>query len=145
MDSADSQGIFDSQGSDKYQIKTSVMIFTGKKLDQAIPLNKFLENSSRHDTISLKANCGVIQTFMLNQVPTVPGLLDGFEGDSSNESIKKTKSITGKSLLESIKGKKDQNKPSKNQDSEFVNCNVFIGVDKNTGSLVYFNLDAVLR
>jgi len=119
MDIAQSKGILDSQAFDKNKIKTSVMIFTGKKLDQAIPLDKFINKGSRQDTISLKANCGVIQTFMLNQVLTMPGFLEGFDlartkdedpYDFRNESSKKNKSISGKTLLESIKGKKDQSK-----------------------------------
>jgi hypothetical protein len=110
MDIAQSKGILDSQAFDKNKIKTSMMIFTGKKLDQAIPLDKFINKGSRQDIISLKANCGVIQTFMLNQVLTMPGFLEGFEGDFRNENSKKNKSISGKTLLESIKGKKDQSK-----------------------------------
>ena len=110
MDIAQSKGILDSQAFDKNKIKTSMMIFTGKKLDQAINLDKFINKGNRQDVISLKANCGVIQTFMLNQVLTMPGFLEGFEGDFRNENSKKNKSINGKTLLESIKGKKDQSK-----------------------------------
>ena len=85
-------------------------MFTGKKLDQVIDLDQLIKQDNRQDTIALKANCGVIQTFMLNQVLTMPGFLQAFEGDFRNESSKKNKSISGQKLLDALKGKKEQNK-----------------------------------
>ena len=110
MDIAQSKGILDSQAFDKSKMKTSIMLYTGKKLEQSVDLDKFINKGNRQDVISLKANCGAIQAFMLNQVLTMPGFLEGFEGDFRNESSKKNKSVSGKTLLESIKGKKDQSK-----------------------------------
>ena len=53
-------GILDSQAFDKSKVRTSLMLFTGKKLDQAIDLDRLIKQDNRQDTIALKANCGVI-------------------------------------------------------------------------------------
>lgn len=81
---------------------------------------------------------------MLNQVLTMPGFLQAFDGDFRNENSKKNKSVSGQKLLDAIKGKKEQSKAQKGQAQQFINCNIFVGLDKKTGALVYFNLDAIL-
>lgn len=93
---AGSGQIADSQTFDKTKVFTSVTIFTGKKLDQRIDLHQFITQEPGHEEmVELKANCGVLQTFMLNQILTDQQFLASLNGDYINKSAKK---VTAKNL-----------------------------------------------
>jgi len=50
--------------------------------------------------------------------------------------------VPNQDIYEAIKGKKDASQGY--QAAEFFNCCMFLGLDKNTNGLVYFNIDALL-
>ncbi len=45
-------------------------------------------------------------------------------------------------MFDILKGKMDQ--VGKSQEQQYFTCNLFLGLDKNTGALVYVNLDAMI-
>lgn len=75
--SIESDKDFDSELFDGKKVYTGVTLFTGKKLETKIDLDKFIKDDSGAEKICLKGGCGVIQTFMLNNVLTIPGFLKG--------------------------------------------------------------------
>ena len=84
----------DSQVFDKKKVYTSLTLFTGKKLDQRIDLQNFIEDEDRQETIKLKAGCGVVETFLLNSVLGMPRFLTDLDGEFINHTSKKNKRLT---------------------------------------------------
>ena len=59
-------GIFES-AIDQNKVFTNVKLLLGKKLDQGVTLDRFINSfSDSEQTIELKGNCGVISNFVLH-------------------------------------------------------------------------------
>ena len=80
---------------------------------------------------------------MLNQVLTNQQFLASLGQDYINKSAKKatSKNLAWGKLYEVMRARQDKNKETSDQ---YFNCNIFLGIHKKTGSLVYFNLDAMI-
>ena len=85
--------------------------------------------------ITLNPHCGIVQNFALDQVLLSQNFLQNI--DSLND--EGNTAISGQAIHDALKGKKD-----KKNDQPFFNCCMFLGLDQNTSSLVYFNLDALI-
>lgn len=131
----------DSSIFDKRKVFTSLIFFTGKKLDQRIYLEDFIDSEGRMDTIFLKAGIGIVDTFLLNQVLTMPRFLTGMQGEFINVSLKKNKRITPINMLEVLTAKK---MAAQGQQQAYFMANLFFGLDRKTGGLVFFNVDSVI-
>ena len=70
-----SDGIDDALNFDKRKVYTGVTLFIGKKLENRYDLDKFIQDDTNQEKIRLKSGCGVIQSFMLNNILTAPGFL----------------------------------------------------------------------
>ena len=74
----------------------------GKKLDQVIDLAK----NYAPDTIKLHIHCGIVQTFVLNQVLTSPGFLQNID-ELQMVLNKKKQAVTGKFVYDTLKDLKN--------------------------------------
>lgn len=79
---------------------------------------------------------------MLNQNLTAPRFLSQLGGDFINVTVKagQGRRIPGNKLHDSlVKAKKDKSGVSK-----YYTANLFLGLDRKSGSLVYFNTDSIV-
>jgi hypothetical protein len=60
------------------------------------------------DTIFLKAGCGFVDTFLLNNVLTMPKFLSELDGDFINMSLSKNKRLTPAQMYQTLRGNKKE-------------------------------------